>query len=263
MFIFRCLKKQTLLIINTSDGQTFSKSLQLCVKVECKFHGRVDKLSVFLRLSECSCDGVGLRVCQQLTSQISGLMFSDTDCDLIATLPLAMACAVSRASCVTWKWPITDVLFQLWLLPLHINHSWSVYPWSIGTFRNPSNPKSTLKHLNQKICADICSSSVNVTNARLWLCCIYTCCKQKTLHNSFQQFEFPSLILWPQTCHFGPFYLFHSDLQPQQFSVFSVNPIWTITVHAADSKGHHRLEIADVWSLTDNYSQCGPNTTWR
>lgn len=77
----------------------------------------------------------------------------------------------------------------------------------------------------------------------------------------FRQFEFPSLILWPQTYHFGPFYLFHADLQPQQFSVFSVNPIWTITAHAADSKGHHRSEIADVWSLSDDCSQCSMNTT--
>lgn len=130
-------KKQNSVIINTSDGQTFSKSLQVCAKVECKFHGRVDKPSVFIWLSECSCDGVGPRVCQQLTSHISGIMFSDTDCDLIATLPLAMVCAVLRVSCVIWKWPITDVLFQLWLLPLHINHSWSVYPDPLVPFTIP------------------------------------------------------------------------------------------------------------------------------
>lgn len=79
-------QKQNLVIINTSDRQAFSNPLQLCAKVECKFHGRVGPLSVFIWLSECSCDRAQLRVCQQLTSQIRGIMFSDTDCDLIATL---------------------------------------------------------------------------------------------------------------------------------------------------------------------------------
>lgn len=62
----------------------------------------------------------------------------------------------------------------------------------------------------------------------------------------------------PNVPFWSPFYLFRTDLQPQQFSVFSVNPILTIRAHA-DSKGRHRLEIADVCSLSDDCSHCGSN----
>lgn len=211
MFIFRCLKNQTLLIINTSDGQTFSKSAQLCAKVECRFHGRVDKLSVFLWWSERSGDGVGPRVYQQLTSRIGGLMVSDTDCDLAATMPRA----APRAGCVTWKWPITDVLFQSWLLPSHINHSGSVYPWAAGTFRNPSNPNSTRRHLNQKVCADVCSSSVTVTDASEWLCCIYAwkACRIPPSSWNFQVgFYGPKRTIWVPFTSFPQIYSLSSFL---------------------------------------------------
>lgn len=56
------------------------------------------------------------------------------------------------------------------------------------------------------------------------------------------------------------FYPFYTDLQSQQVSVFSVNPIQrllTITAHA-DSKGHRQWEIADIWPLSDD---CSSNRT--
>lgn len=172
-------------------------------------------------------------------------MFSDTDCDLIATLPLTMVCAVLRAGCVIWKSPITDVLFQLWLLPLHIHHSWSLHPDPLVPFTIPQTQIPHWNTLNKNLCRYL---------IQLHSC--YRCKSGIGLHLYMSQAENPAEFfpaVWISKFDFiAPNVPFWSLLPlllrftaSAIFCFFSVNPIWIITAHAADSNGHHWLEIAE------------------